>query len=83
MSEVTYELIDTEAPAEIDSTLTPGPPSAETVGKMETALSQMKMLRKALASAERAADPYKVKANRKKKNRRHDALAKASRKRNR
>jgi hypothetical protein len=90
MEEVTYEVV---APEGWDNTaiensptrlnIDPGAPSPETIAKMERSLEQMKMLRKALKEARRIADPQGVKAQRKKKNRKNAAIAKASRRKNR
>lgn len=91
MSDVEYEIIpaiDNGQNIAIDNsptrlTIDPNAPSPATIAKMERSLEEMRMLRKMLTAAQRQSDPDGRKANRKKRNRSKDALAKASRKRNR
>lgn len=64
-------------------TIDPSAPNPETIAKMERSLKEMQMLRKMLTKAQRVSDPHGVKAKRKTKNRKQNALVKASRKRNR
>jgi len=91
MEHVEYEIIpptDGGQTLAIDNsptrlTIDPNAPSPETIAKMERSLKEMHMLRKMLTKAQRISDPHGTKANRKTRNRKKDALAKASRKRNR